>query len=251
MSERTDGQTDRQTDRHAEFLYTATGKKTDVTVGLGIDATASGCDQPVGPCSHGSPIPWSSGRFHTESELEDFLRKGEGLFRDCYMAGHNCMEGWSEDGSPEGGPFNHFAIFESSNYENMSMFWPCPPDSPSCAGGHRIGKAVWMYDKSPVVDIPRGRQRDFLRWCTASRVTEVYLGATCSMLRGCEDACFVHPAGAPRPQPNASTEGQLLAFIGALKQARVAVQLYGGEVNGEPSVRCTAAGIALAHSVNT
>eukprot|EP01052_Picozoa_sp_SAG31_P059014 SAG31_NODE_18352_length_639_cov_0.974074_1_plen_159_part_10 len=106
-----------------------------------------------------------------------------------------------------------------------------------------------MYDKSPLVDSER--QRDFLRWCSASRVTEVYLGATCSMLRGCEDACYVHPAGAPRPQPNASTEGQLVAFIRALERQRVAVQLYGGEVSGEPSIRCTAAGISMARSLNT
>ena len=108
-----------------------------------------------------------------------------------------------------------------------------------------------MYDKTPVVDNPPGRQRDFLRWCAASRVTEVYLGATCSMLRGCEDACVMHPTGASRPQPNASTEGQLVAFIRELERQRVTVQLYGGAVNGEPSIRCTAAGISLAHSLST
>ena len=71
------------------------------------------------------------------------------------------------------------------------------------------------------------------------------------MLRGCEDACVMHPTGAPRPQPNASTEGQLVAFIRELEGQRVTVQLYGGAVNGEPSIRCTAAGISLAHSLST
>lgn len=90
----------------AQFLSQSTGDKTQclVTIGLGVDAT---------------PPDWSSGRFHTESEIESFLAAGETLMRSCGMGAHSCM---SQPGWPgsEGGPFNHFALFESSNYENAT-----------------------------------------------------------------------------------------------------------------------------------
>jgi hypothetical protein len=176
----------------AQMLSQSTGGKTQclVTIGLAVDAT---------------PPDWGNGRFHTEAEIETFLTAGENLMRSCGMGAHSCM---SQPGWPgsEGGPFNHFALFESSNYENSTAYWPCPDDDPVCAGGHRTGKAVWMYDYTPVADLER--QRAFLEWCVAKRVTELYVGATCNYLRGCENACNVHPPTAPRPQPNASTEAK-------------------------------------------
>ena len=81
-----------------------------------------------------------------------------------------------------------------------------------------------MYDYTPVADAHR--QRAFLEWCVARRVTELYVGATCSYLRGCENACNVHPATAPRPRPNASTEALLTAFIRAADAAGISLQLY-------------------------
>lgn len=96
-----------------------------VTIGLGVDAT---------------PPHWQSARLHTESEIESFLTAGETLMRSCGMGAHSCM---SQPGWPgsEGGPFNHFAIFDSSSYENATAYFPCPGDDPACADGHRTGKA--------------------------------------------------------------------------------------------------------------
>ena len=162
------------------------------------------------------------------------------------MGAHSCM---SQPGWPgsEGGPFNHFALFHSESYENATAHFPCPGDDPACADGHRTGKAAWMYDYTPVAD-PH-RQRVFLSWCTARRITELYVGATCSYLRGCEDACHVHPSTAPRPRPNASTEAQLMAFIRAADVAGISMQLYAGEIVGAPTLQCTEACLRLAKTL--
>ena len=105
-----------------------------------------------------------------------------------------------------------------------------------------------MYDYTPVADAHR--QRAFLEWCVARRVTELYVGATCSYLRGCEDACNVHPATAPRPRPNASTEAQLTAFIRAADAAGISLQLYAGEIVGAPTLQCTEACLRLAKTLH-
>lgn len=217
----------------AQILSQSSAGKTQclVTVGLGVDAT---------------PPHWEGARFHTESEIESFLTAGETLMRSCGMDAHSCM---SQPGWPgsEGGPFNHFALFESGNYENATAYFPCAGDDPACAGGHRTGKAVWMYDYTPVAD-PR-RQREFLDFCAARRVTELYVGATCNYLRGCENACNVHPATAPRPRPNASTEAQLTAFIRSADAAGISLQLYAGEIIGAPTLQCTKACLRLARTL--
>ena len=60
----------------------------------------------------------------------------------------SCMglPGW-----PLTGPFNHFAIFESANFENATKFYPCPDDDPVCADGHRTGKGA---NETIIMEIP-------------------------------------------------------------------------------------------------
>lgn len=107
---------------------------------------------------------------------------------------------------------------------------------------------MWMYDATPVQD--SDRQHAFLEWCVSRRITELYVGATCSYLRGCENACNVHPPTAPRPQPNASTEARLTAFIHAADAMGISTQLYAGEIIGTPTLQCTEACLRLARTLH-
>ena len=74
--------------------------------------------------------------------------------------------------------------------------------------------------------------------------------AIISLLTGCENACNVHPATAPRPRPNASTEALLTAFIRAADAAGISLQLYAGEIVGAPTLQCTEACLRLAKTLH-
>lgn len=170
---------------------------------------------------------WGDHRVRTTFELESFLNesaswlgppnsRGTIPYYGCY----NLFDEWC--------PFHTFAIFEHTNYYNITSLWPCPPDEAVCQPGARLPRSIWMYDvwrpmtpfdtvESNVLFNARQR-RAFIEWCHEQRVNELYLDM--QGLPGCD------------ARGNATTTAALLTLFQELHAASIDVQMFVGDVLG-------------------
>ena len=168
---------------------------------------------------------WKDHRVRTSFELESFLNttgswlgppnpRGTIQYYGCYML----FDEWC--------PFHTFAIFEHTNYYNVSSLWPCPPDEAVC--DYRLPRAVWVYDvwrqMTPFDTVESDLLFDaqhrnaFILWCHEQHVNELYLQM--DGLPGCD------------ARGNATTTAALKSLFEELHAALIDIQMYVGDALG-------------------
>ena len=219
---------------HSRLLRSRSGNRSqEVLVSLALEVF--GDPQPDPARTRGG---WQDHRVRTTFELESFLAKsaswlgppnprGTIPFYGCY----NLFDEWC--------PFHSFAIFEHTNYYNITALWPCPPDESVCDSRSRPPRAIWLYDVwRPMTPFDTAesdllfdaRQRHaFIGWCREQHVNELYLDM--QGLPGCD------------ARGNASTAAALLKMVEELDAASVDVQMFVGDVLGSGCPGRTGCGI--------
>ena len=208
---------------HSRLLKSRSGNRShEVLISLALEVF--GDPQPDPARTRGG---WNDHRVRTTFELESFLNKSASRLGPPnprgtipYYGCYNLFDEWC--------PFHTFAIFEHTNYFNVTSLWPCPPDETVCDLDARPPRSIWLYDvwrpMSPFDTVESGLLFDaqhrhaFIAWCHEQRVNELYLEM--DGLPGCD----VHA--------NATTAAALRNLFEELDAASVDIQMFVGDVLG-------------------